>query len=220
MLVNKNKIEDFINKIHYEKTAFDVLNKIPNDSIDLIYTDPPYPRKFLYLYEGLAKIAPRIMKNHASLLTIVGHYELPEVIKYFDGKLKYRWINCMNQEEGQHPRMLMGIEVMWKPILWYVKGTFPHGKGFIRDMIKIKQPDKKYHRWQQSESWAEYYVKRLTKEGDIILDPFCGIGTSCIVAKKLNRKFIGIDNDEKNVKIASSLLDNCEIIRYDGDHKC
>jgi len=44
-------------------------------------------------------------------------------------------------------------------------------------------------------------------EGDIILDPFIGTGTTAIAAKKLGRKFIGIDIDPKYVEIANRKLE-------------
>lgn len=49
-----------------------------------------------------------------------------------------------------------------------------------------------------------------TDEGDIILDPFMGTGTTAIAAKKLGRKFIGIDIDPKYVEITTKKLDNVE----------
>jgi len=44
-------------------------------------------------------------------------------------------------------------------------------------------------------------------EGDIILDPFVGTGTTAIAAKKLGRKFIGIDIDSKYVEITNRKLE-------------
>jgi site-specific DNA-methyltransferase (adenine-specific) len=52
----------------------------------------------------------------------------------------------------------------------------------------------------------EFFIKAFTNEGDLILDPFSGSGTTCVVASKLNRNFLGIDILEKNVKIAQKRL--------------
>jgi len=46
---------------------------------------------------------------------------------------------------------------------------------------------------QKPEALMERIIKASSNEGDIVLDPFCGCGTTLAVAKKLNRKFIGID---------------------------
>jgi len=48
---------------------------------------------------------------------------------------------------------------------------------------------------QKPEDLLERIIKASSKEGDIVLDPFCGCGTTVIMASKLNRKFIGIDID-------------------------
>lgn len=47
-------------------------------------------------------------------------------------------------------------------------------------------------------------------EGDIVLDPFIGTGTAAIAAKKLGRKFIGIDIDQKYVEITNKKLEEVE----------
>jgi site-specific DNA-methyltransferase (adenine-specific) len=49
-----------------------------------------------------------------------------------------------------------------------------------------------------------------TDEGDIVLDPFVGTGTTAIAAKKLGRQFIGIDIDPKYVEIANKKLKETE----------
>ena len=126
-----------IDKI-YNIDALDGLKLIDDNSIDLVFTDPPYLKEYLYTYDYLANYCPRIMKKGASLMTIVGHFALEQVISKFQNKLKYRWINCMNQFDGQHARMAMGIEVLWKPILWYVNESYPHGSVFLKDGIKIE----------------------------------------------------------------------------------
>lgn len=46
----------------------------------------------------------------------------------------------------------------------------------------------------------------LTKPEDIVFDPFCGSGTTCIAAKKLKRQYLGIDLNEKYVKSAQERL--------------
>lgn len=189
--------------------AKDLLQQIEPESIALVMTDPPYPKEFFHTYKYLAEFCPRLMQRGASLLVIAAHYSLENIMAEFRGKLKYRWLLNMDQSEGTHARMAMGIEVMWKPILWYVKEAYPQGRGFLRDMVKINGKDgqnKKLHKWQQDESWCEYYIERLTKPNDIVLDPYVGSGTVPFICKKLGRNFIGFDNDPEAVETAIQRL--------------
>lgn len=200
--------EDFINKIIWGD-ALSVMRELPDNSIDLIFTDPPYPKEYFHTYQYLADQAPRLMKRGASLMMIVPHYSLPDVIKEFDGRLKYRWAMCLNQFSGTHSRMAMGIEVMWKCMLWYVKDAYPSGRGFLRDGVEITGKDgqkKSRHKWEQDVSWAEYYIQRLTKEGDTVLDPYVGSGTVAVVCKKLGRNYIGIDYEKTAVETSIERL--------------
>lgn len=51
------------------------------------------------------------------------------------------------------------------------------------------------------------FINKFTKEGDIILDPFSGSGSILVSALELNRKFIGIEKDEKYFKESCLRLD-------------
>jgi site-specific DNA-methyltransferase (adenine-specific) len=46
-----------------------------------------------------------------------------------------------------------------------------------------------------------------TEEGDLVLDPFLGSGTTAIVSKKLNRRYIGIEIDQKYMDLSKELLE-------------
>lgn len=205
-----NYPNDFINKIICGDCS-QIMQEIPENSIDLCCTDPPYNKKSLYTYSYLADYCSKILKTGSSLICIVGHYAIPQVLKYFDGKLKYRWLLHMNQMDGAHSRMAMGIEVTFKPMLWFVKDKYPRGRGFLRDGVKITGKDgqqKKLHKWQQDNQWCEYYIEKLTKPGDLVLDPFCGAGGVCVVAKKLGRRYIGIDIESEYCKTAEDRIKN------------
>jgi len=52
----------------------------------------------------------------------------------------------------------------------------------------------------------ERIIELTSKQGDIVLDPFCGSGTTCVAAKRLGRSFIGIDRSEAAIKLAEQRL--------------
>lgn len=57
---------------------------------------------------------------------------------------------------------------------------------------------------------CEELIKLLSNEGDIILDPFCGSGTTCVASKKLKRNYIGIDINEEYIEIANDRINKIE----------
>jgi len=52
------------------------------------------------------------------------------------------------------------------------------------------------------EALVKDHIISWSNEGDVILDPFCGSGTTCKMAKQLNRNFIGIEISQKYLQIA------------------
>ncbi len=54
-------------------------------------------------------------------------------------------------------------------------------------------PIKQMYPTEKPEPLIERIINVSSNEGDVVLDPFCGCGTTLAVAKRLNRKFIGID---------------------------
>ncbi|THD31120.1 MAG: site-specific DNA-methyltransferase [Flavobacterium johnsoniae] len=50
-------------------------------------------------------------------------------------------------------------------------------------------------------------IKIVTDEGDLVVDPFCGSGTTCVAAKDMNRNFIGIDISIDAVELANKRLE-------------
>jgi DNA modification methylase len=59
---------------------------------------------------------------------------------------------------------------------------------------------------QKPEKLLERIIKTSSNEGDIVMDCFCGSGTTCVIAKKLNRKYIGIDKNPKAIEITKRRL--------------
>jgi len=64
------------------------------------------------------------------------------------------------------------------------------------------------HPTQKPEYLLEKLILATTKKNDVILDPFVGSGTTCVVAKRLKRKYIGIDLNEEYLEICKKRLEN------------
>lgn len=54
----------------------------------------------------------------------------------------------------------------------------------------------------------ERIIELVSEKGDVVLDPFCGSGTTCVAAKLLDRKYIGIDKSKEAVELSISRIEN------------
>jgi len=72
----------------------------------------------------------------------------------------------------------------------------------IGDIWKAPRVKSRDHPFQKPSDLFEIMIKNCTNENDVVLDPFCGSGECLIVAKKLKRKWIGIDISPEYAEMA------------------
>lgn len=179
-------------------------------SVDFIITDPPYPKKYLPLYSTLADLAQYVLVPGGSLVCMVGQSYLPEVFNHLiceHAGLNYQWTLAYLTPGGQSVQLWdRKVNTFWKPLLWFTNGEYK--REWHGDVCKSEpnDNDKRFHGWGQSESGMRDIVERFTMPGDMILDPFCGAGTTGVVAVSLLREFVGMDVDAKCIKTSEERL--------------
>lgn len=72
---------------------------------------------------------------------------------------------------------------------------------------RVKHNGSKAHSTQKPEALLYRVILSSSNVGDVILDPFFGSGTTGAVAKKLGRRWIGIERDKHYVKVAQKRID-------------
>ena len=72
-------------------------------------------------------------------------------------------------------------------------------------------PENTDHPTQKPEKLLAKIILASTNQGDLVLDPFSGSGTTAVVAKKLGRHFVAIESDEDYCLLASKRLEMAEI---------
>ena len=178
-------------------------NKIPDDSVDLIFTDPPYDRKAIELFDGLGEFAARVLRPGGSLIAYIGQIQLPDAVADLSKHLRYWW-TCSCYHSG--PTLLRmneyGIVNGWKPMLWFVKGTRGDKTTFVND-VATGTREKSHHEWQQSEAEARYFIELLTEKDGFVVDPFCGGGTTPAACIALERQWAAFEIDEATISNAA-----------------
>jgi ParB-like chromosome segregation protein Spo0J len=126
----------------------EIMAGMPDNSIDLIFTDPPYDEETIPLYGELARLANEKLKPGGSLLVYAGNYALPRYFELMTPHLRYWWTIAMMHSGGNARLIGKNIMVGWKPILWFVKDKRCN-EEFVTDLIKSNAPSKDEHEWQQ-----------------------------------------------------------------------
>lgn len=197
--------------------ALELSKGIPDDSIDLIFTDPPYLKKYFYLYPWLAETASNKLKTGKRLMSLLGHYQLPAVVRAFNEHLTYDWLVCLSTPGKTAAMYQKRVWVSFKPCLVYRKGSLDKSIDYARDLCindtKTSEESKEYHPWGQGANFFYYYIERWTKPGDIVFDPFAGGGTVASVCKALNRRFLTFEIDKQAFEIAKERITHAGIQR-------
>jgi len=111
---------------------------IVDESIDLIFTDPPYMKMYLPCYKWLAFEAARVLKPNRFVFAMAGHYWLPNVFRIFGecSSLSYFW--CFTHLSRNDAPMIWprGIIARSKSILAYNK--LPSTSKGVRVRVNVE----------------------------------------------------------------------------------
>jgi len=178
--------------------AIELCQRIPDHSIDMIFTDPPYPFDFFYLYAWLGSIATRILKPGGWLFAYAGneHAFKTESLLRLCGKLEW-YVNIIITHRGAAPMLYYkALQSDYKLCHVFTSGRVKpdHPISSIQDG---RMPEKGYHIWGQDGGLCRKMLNYLTHpDGDaIMLDPFTGGGAFVAAAKEMGRQFIGFEVD-------------------------
>ena len=248
-------MENYLNKV-LQGDCLEVVKGIPDKSIDLVLTSPPYDnlrdyKGYTFNFEGIAKEIYRVLKDGGICVWIVGDATVngSETGTSFKQALYFKEVGF-----NLHDTMI------WKktnPMPYIKKDTYtpafeymfvfskgkPKTYNLIQEKCKyagkilktytsnpesIRKPNKtkptkntkiKNNVWDYvvagtnyghpaifPEKLAEDHILSWSNEGDTILDPMAGSGTTLKMAKKNNRNYIGIEIAPEYIEIINKRL--------------
>ena len=189
--------------------VLDMMRTLDDASIDVIVSDPPYPKEYIYLYGVMASEAKRVLKPGGLCVLMVAHYYLPELLKQIEDHLKYYWVGTYLVPGSSAKSWQRNVNIQQKPLLFFANGDYT-GK-WLTDVCKSDARDKDHHEWGQSESGMQDMIEKYTMPNDLVLDPFCGAGTTGVSALRLGRRFIGIDNNLDTINLAKGRIEHEQV---------
>ena len=191
----------------YTGDARELAKAIPNESVDLIFTDPVYDR--IDDYRWLAETAERVLKPNRACLTFYGIGYLPQIAEVMCASLSYRWQGLWYQSNNDKQRGGFGF-VVYAPFLWYEKGDSKVYRK-TNDVANVPIPSGKHnHQWSKQPDAVCRYVQALTKDKFFLTDFFCGGGTMPAVCKMLGRKYLAFEINPETANIARERVCNTQ----------
>ena len=239
--------------------CLEVMKTIPDKSIDMILTSPPYDnlrdyKGYTFDFEGIAKELYRATKQGGVVVWVVGDATIKgsETGTSFKQALYFKEIGfnlhdtmiwnkgCFSAVGALKNRYAPVYEYMFILSKGYPKSFNPikdrktiHGgkkaNGTVRNKdgsmkpfskeVTINEYGQRFNIWEQSpqrqtgghpapfpEKLAEDHILSWSNEGDIVLDPMAGSGTTLKMAKKNNRNYIGIEISAEYIEIINKRL--------------
>ena len=213
------------------------MRTLEDESIDLIVTDPPYPttsrghagnsggmlqkeinkkgKVFEHNNIDCTEYAPefyRVLKDGSHCYVMTNHINLIKMLNVFTD-CGFHFIKSLIWNKGNK---IMGQYYMsqFEYILFFRKG---YGKKInncgTADILSV--PNKKtkdtngknIHDTEKPVELMKTLVENSTQKGDIVLDPFVGVGATALACIESERNYIGVELDENYYNIAKQRID-------------
>ena len=211
--------------------CMELMNNIPNESIDLVLTDIPYNvvnrednglRKLdkenadILTFDLINFLNQLYDKTKSTIIIFCGKEQVSIIHSYFNDKQK-KGKGTVRQLiwEKSNPSPMNGQHIYLSGVenaIWFKKrgGTFnAHCKNTV---FKYPIGRSKLHPTEKNHLLLQELILDNSNENDLILDPCMGSGSTGVVALQNNRNFLGIELNQNYFEIAKNRLEG---LQYD-----
>lgn len=205
--------------------CLELLKDLPDKSIDLVITDPPYGVSFkkkgqTYLPGDGINLMPvvlpelyRVLKDDGAIFVFSSTPRLHDFLITFQTYFKLHNIIIWDKIQPTYPFSKAHFLLQYEPIMYGSKGLFHLApKKAIGDVIQARNPRGKIrtHPTQKPVDLIEKIIGATPETSRVILDPFAGTGATLVAAKNKGRDYIGFELSEKYCEIAEHRLESPE----------
>ena len=211
--------------------CMELMNNIPNESIDLVLTDIPYNvvnrednglRKLdkenadILTFDLQEFLEQLYDKAKSTIIIFCGKEQVSTIHSFFNNKQK-KGMGTVRQLiwEKSNPSPMNGQHIYLSGVenaIWFKKrgGTFnAHCKNTV---FKYPIGRSKLHPTEKNHLLLQELILDNSNENDLILDPCMGSGSTGVVALQNNRNFLGIELNQNYFEIAKNRLEG---LQYD-----
>jgi site-specific DNA-methyltransferase (adenine-specific) len=193
-----------LNRI-YNMDCLEGMREIPDKSIDLVITDPPYgigiggakpfgkigganciePTNYL-LFDDSTPAS----KKHIKELMRISKNQIIFGGNYFELPPSPCWIVWDKDNTGN----FADAELAWTSFTSAVRLFQHRWNGMLQEDMTHKEI--RFHPTQKPVKLFEWIIKKYAKEGDVICDPFFGSGSCLVAAVRMGHNFIGFEKEK------------------------
>jgi DNA modification methylase len=183
-----------------------VMRGLPANSTDFILTDPPYLVRYHdrqnrsiqndnnadWLKPAFAEAYRVLKQNHL----MISFYGWTQVDKFFDAwrSAGFRIVGHLVFRK-QYTSKARFLQYQHEQAYLLAKGNPALPEHPVVDVVDMPYSGNKLHPTQKAIPALKPLIESFTKAGDLVLDPFCGSGSTLLAAKILNRRYLGIELD-------------------------
>ena len=211
-----------INLIHGD--CLDEMKKIPDGSVDMVLTDPPYGMSFQSNYRKekyntiknddsldwmneFVSQSYRVAKNNTAHYVFCSFHNIDIFKQAFEKKFKIKNILVWEKNNTSMGDLKADFAPKIEFILFLQKGRRLINGKRDPNIFKFARTGNKNHPTEKPVDLNEYLLSKFSDETETVLDPFMGSGTTGVACKNLNRNFIGIELDETYYNIAKERIE-------------
>ncbi len=201
--------------------SLELIKEIPDESIDLILTDPPYGidkkgiknSSDLRVFYSILPECHRVLKKDGFFITFFSTKLLPEIFK--NNPFEYYWQFILNCPLGS-VRSPIGFS-KYMSCFVFKKGNpkiIKWNKDIFNDSpSKMVEPDEGFinHPSPKPKQFIMELLKMFSNEKDIVLDPFIGSGSTAIACHLTNRIYVGFEMEKEYCDLAKQRLDKIKV---------
>jgi len=201
-----------------------VLPTIPDNSVDLILTDPPYGMNYQSNWRKIKykkikndnnidwlclslKHFKRVLKENSHCYIFCSVHYLNKFIDYSKEHFTLKDILIWEKNNHCSGDLKGSYAPKYEFILFLTKGRKELNGKRDPNIFKYNKTNNNFHPTQKPTDLLEFLIAKSSQEKDIILDCFMGSGSTGVAAKNTNRKFIGIEMDKNYFDIAKNRIE-------------
>ena len=201
-----------LNKIHNEDCLLG-MKRIPDNSINMILTDPPYGMSFRSnhrknKYENIkndkdlswlpvfAEECYRVSKDNSAHYIFCSFHHIDKFKQEFEKHFKVKNILTWVKNNTSMGDLKGDFAPKTEFILFLHKGrSLIRGKR-DSNVLEYRRTGNKIHPTQKPLDLTEFLITKFSDPGDIVLDPFIGSGTTAVACINTDRNYIGFELDK------------------------